>query len=227
MQKRYQSGAQKRARKRKADEKVKNLPKIDSFLKPTPRPSSPSTSAHQVDPVEEAYNMAADEIEAVEMDLHLRDEQAQLVQIPEMVEGVTLEADSDRIKEISSWNVPMSNTERETIIVTGVDKVQNINGPFLTFSRSGENVKGTIRQLESKWFYIHLPQKENLLRTWMSYSLVSGKLYCICCRLFAKVNETSRMIIGFDHWWELNPKLQDHEGSSDHINNFNLINGAY
>ena len=64
-----------------------------------------------------------------------------------------------------------------------------------------------------------MPKGEKIMRSWMVYSLVSEKLYCFCCRLFAvDVTETtSKFVTGFDKWWKLSPKLHNHETSEEHL----------
>ncbi|CAN7946090.1 unnamed protein product [Ixodes hexagonus] len=64
-----------------------------------------------------------------------------------------------------------------------------------------------------------MPNGQKILRSWMVYSPVSGKLYCFCCRLFAShaTETTSKFITGFQAWWKLNPKVQDHERSEEHL----------
>ena len=53
----------------------------------------------------------------------------------------------------------------------------------------------------------------------MVYSSESGHLYCFCCRLFATAINTkaSKFVTGFDKWWKLNPKIQDNETFTGHL----------
>ena len=64
-----------------------------------------------------------------------------------------------------------------------------------------------------------MPDGEKILRSWMVYSPESGHLYCFCCRLFvtAITNKVSKFVAGFDKWWKLNPKIEDHETSTGHL----------
>ena len=60
---------------------------------------------------------------------------------------------------------------------------------------------------------------QKILRTWMVYSTTSHSLYCFCCRLFTVQPKSisSKFVTGFDKWWKLNPKVERHESSRDHI----------
>ena len=60
---------------------------------------------------------------------------------------------------------------------------------------------------------------ECVLISWLIYSKVKNTLFCFCCRLFAvHSNDRKQMTTGafvsndgFNTWWNLNPKIEDHE----------------
>ncbi|KAK8739427.1 hypothetical protein OTU49_003632, partial [Cherax quadricarinatus] len=60
---------------------------------------------------------------------------------------------------------------------------------------------------------------EKVLRSWMVYVPVHGKLYCYCCRLFTSdvTSITSKFVTGFQIWWKLNPKVHNYEISDEHL----------
>lgn len=64
-----------------------------------------------------------------------------------------------------------------------------------------------------------MPNGEKILRSWMVYSVVSEKLYCFCCPLFAVsvTSTTSKFVTGFQTWWKLSPKVHNHETSGEHL----------
>ena len=64
-----------------------------------------------------------------------------------------------------------------------------------------------------------MPDGQKVLCKWMVYSADGGKLYCFCCRLFANTvnSNSSSFVTGFSSWWKLNPKVRDHEMSSNHL----------
>lgn len=68
--------------------------------------------------------------------------------------------------------------------------------------------------------YKWLSKSDRVLRSWMAYSLRDGKLYCFCCRLFAKDDKatgTSTFVTGFEAWWKLKTKIAEHEQSKYHL----------
>lgn len=127
--------------------------------------------------------------------------------------------DSNCFSDVSYWKLPMPAYLRVNIIKMGSATFQNKDGPFTVSSRSGEGVKGKQRQLTKEWFYLVTPDGDRVLRTWMVYSRISHKLFCFCCRLFTvqATETTSKFVTGFDSWWKLNPKVQFHERSEEHI----------
>ena len=69
-----------------------------------------------------------------------------------------------------------------------------------------------------------MPDGQKIFRTWMVYSTTSHSLYCFCCRLFTVQPKSisPKFVTGFDKWWKLNPKVERHESSRDHIENLEL-----
>ena len=115
------------------------------------------------------------------------------------------------------WKIPVSDSFRVQLVQIGSGPFQNKDGPFKSTPR--ENTKGNIRNLTLKWFYQVMPDREKVLRKWMVYSPGSGNLYCFCCRLFTNTinDSSSSFVTGFNTWWKLNPKVRDHEKSSNHL----------
>ena len=115
------------------------------------------------------------------------------------------------------WKIPVSDSFRVQLVQIGSGPFQNKDGPFKSTPR--EYTKGNIRNLTLEWFYQVMPDGEKVLRKWMVYSPGSGNLYCFCCRLFTNTinDSSSSFITGFNTWWKLNPKVRDHEKSSNHL----------
>ncbi|GLV33620.1 hypothetical protein CBL_21236, partial [Carabus blaptoides fortunei] len=124
------------------------------------------------------------------------------------------------LDDVSWWNIPVPDHLRVIIIKKGSASFQNKDGPFRTATRQDSKAKGDVRQLSKEWFYKVMPNGEKVLRSWMVYSLVSDKLYCFCCRLFAvnATDTTSKFVTGFQMWWKLSPKVHNHESSEEHLN---------
>lgn len=121
---------------------------------------------------------------------------------------------------IGCWLLPVSEKLRVDIIKKGSEAYQYKEGPFSFTERPGTHAKGSQRCLTSAWFYCTLTNGTRYVRKWMIYSISKNKLYCFRCRLFASQEDTSKQFVsGFDQWWKLNPKVSQHESSTDHLSN--------
>ena len=90
------------------------------------------------------------------------------------------------LRDVVSWEIPLSEPIRVEIIKKGSGPFQNKEGPFSDIRRqiATGNVKGGVRHFSGDWFYKLMPDGQKILRTWMVYSTTSHSLYCFCCRLF-------------------------------------------
>lgn len=57
-------------------------------------------------------------------------------------------------------------------------------------------------------------KKNDALRTWCTYDLNEGKLYCSVCLAFATENNT--FTIGFNDWRHVHQRMKEHESSKNH-----------
>lgn len=158
------------------------------------------------------------------------------VEMPELETEAIAESDSSLVneiidsneihlqilKDVSFWKIPVPDHFRTVIIKKGSAHFQNKDGPFSVVARQDAKAKGDVRQLSKEWFYNIMPNGEKILRSWMVYSLISKKLYCFCCRLFviSASDVTSKFVTGFQKWWKLSPKVQNHERSEEHLHCF-------
>lgn len=128
--------------------------------------------------------------------------------------------DIDTLQDVFFWKIPVTSHFRVAIMLKGSASFQNKDGPFAVVTRENKKSKGGVRQLSKEWFYKEMPNGEKILRSWMVYSTISNKLYCFCCRLFAVATTKgiSAFVTGFQKWWKLSPKVNDHENSEQHIN---------
>ena len=130
------------------------------------------------------------------------------------------------LRDVASWEIPLSEPIRVEIIKKGSGPFQIKEGPFSDIRRpiATGNLKGGVRHFSGDWFYKLMPDGQKILRTWMVYSTTSHSPYCFCCRLFIVQPKSisSKFVTGFDKWWKLNPKVERHESSRDHIENLEL-----
>ncbi|XP_063777050.1 uncharacterized protein LOC134926333 [Pseudophryne corroboree] len=80
------------------------------------------------------------------------------------------------------------------------------------------------RRFSRDWFFKTLPNGETMERSWLIYSTARRAIFCFPCMLFGKKSPLTPNIAnpqrGFSNWRHLNPRLVDHEKSSDHFQNF-------
>lgn len=180
--------------------------------------SSMHSSKEQLEPKMEVIDSDINEITVGEVETEMNAGNVSSRDILNVLSQVN-EKNWNLLSDASFWNVPVPDRFRVEIVTRGSCSFQNKDGPFSAVTRQGAKTKGDVRQLSKKWFYKTLPNGEKILRSWMVYSLVSEKLYCFCCRLFAVniTEKTSKFVTGFQKWWKLSPKLHDHEISDDHL----------
>lgn len=106
------------------------------------------------------------------------------------------------------------------IVRNGSSSVQHIDANFAETVREGPSTKGGNRNLTRDWFFRTLPNGENVLRSWMVYSPAKKSLFCFCCRLFSDSHSSTQSTFasqeGFNKWWKMNPKVEEHESGASH-----------
>lgn len=187
--------------------------KTDASLETESAPVESPNLADQVEPVTEVSE--SEEIElASSLDLRkeLEDEGE--------IEGIS---NLVYLKDVGHWPTKISNHLRTLLVRQGSAGVQHIDYDFAEVSRPGVSTKGSARKLTRDWFFRKLPNGEKMLRSWMVYSPSKSSLFCFCCKLFGTVTDFSSSFNsenGFNKWWKLNPKLEEHESSAVHIRCF-------
>ena len=75
-----------------------------------------------------------------------------------------------------------------------------------------------VRHFNKTWFEKLLPNGEKVNRQWLLYSASKDKIFCFACILFSKsrVSSFADLEKGMCDWKKLNPRVPEHENSSDH-----------
>jgi len=130
---------------------------------------------------------------------------------------------SEVFTDAGLWPMPMTDAARTEIVIRGSAVIQNKSVAFATTVRASDKAKGYTRSLTTDWFYRYLDNGDFVLSLWMIYARAHEYLYCFCYRLFAKDCEqvaSSFVNTGFRTWWNLRPKIGDHESSPEHLSCF-------
>lgn len=128
--------------------------------------------------------------------------------------------------DIGKWPESIDSNIRLLLIQRGPEVVQHMSTDFTAVPRMTRSDADSVirRRLTRDWFYRTLPNGEKVLRTWMAYSPSKSSLFCFCCRLFENVDSPNASkfctLDGFNTWWKLNPKVANHESSTQHNQHF-------
>lgn len=208
----YISGAEKRKRKKELHIAVASLPKISTFYsrhddsaKSVP-PDQATTSAMTVEST--TSTTGANFSEAGDAG------SAAIIIDSQLLENVVINSADTRCNEdISSdpaaWIVTDEFCEE---IVRRPAIAQNL-GDFSKSERDGKTQK---RYLPPTLFKRTMANGEIVCREWLSYSLSTGNVYCVPCKLFSRSNSAFRD--GFSDWIHCQNRVIEHENSSDHRN---------
>jgi hypothetical protein len=149
---------------------------------------TPSTSSHQGE-----EDLSNQEQGKIEDSGSVKETEARNVEEEEEISLILSETDSDPSEEleyvslnfdVGNWPIPVPDDIKTEIIRRGSTNYQNLEGPFESVQKPGENPKGENRQLNKNWFYKQLPSGEKILTKWMVYSQEKKALFCFCCKLF-------------------------------------------
>lgn len=200
--------------------------------KSTPGPSGPTLKTSDV------RNQGVDQIGQDTSDLQLLTDSNNLSDsnTPAVTAGIPQENITDiDSNDIGKWPESINSNLRLLLVQRGPEVIQHMDTNLSeesTVSRTSttqsdvNSTKSKVisRRLTNDWFYRTLPNGEKVLRSWMAYSPSKASLFCFCCRLFEhpKSSNVSKFCSsdGFNTWWKLNPKVANHESSSQHNVNF-------
>lgn len=217
------SGAENR--KRKAQQEKEKQKQAGSFLKFLAKEkkadeTSSLSESHQVEAASEsAVPMIISET-ATDQDVQSSSND------PQPMNSITSNTEETVLlfTDIAHWKLPLSDSIRLELALRGPDALRHIDGPFAEKKRIVKDGNEVKRCLNKSWFYTLLPSGEKILRSWLVYSPLKESLFCYCCCLFAPTDDhdgiSSFVKNGFQNWWKLNPKVDDHQKSPEHKKNF-------
>ncbi|KAL4091732.1 hypothetical protein QTP88_026379 [Uroleucon formosanum] len=116
--------------------------------------------------------------------------------------------------DLGTWPLNITDTQR-TYLVKMRYNYSEIHD-FSNSKREGRNVK-------SDWFFKILMNGKKLKRTWLSYSSYKNALFCVPCKLFTKIENSSNIsklaYSGLTNWKKVTEKIPLHENSPIHKKN--------
>lgn len=117
------------------------------------------------------------------------------------------------IDDPATWNVKL-NAVVESVLKNCPK--QNLTADFTKSERIYNDSK---RTLSVNIFKSTLPNGDIVLRDWLLYSQITGKVFCIACCLFQPDTSKTNFSTGFNDWKHSYELLKHHEQSKDHRHN--------
>ena len=130
--------------------------------------------------------------------------------------------------DIGLWPARLSAAGVEYWAKTGCSTINNMDGPFdesIQVERIREP-KGTKNRFCSRQLFQRTLQNgEKVRRTWLCYSLSTGRVYSFACKLLNGVGNLAT--IGYGDWKHAGRTFEEHERSLTHCSNvFQLVKHA-
>ncbi|XP_043469454.1 zinc finger MYM-type protein 1-like [Leptopilina heterotoma] len=108
------------------------------------------------------------------------------------------------------WPDIISDKIRQILIERGPEQISNIQFP--------KNNDG--RRFSVQNYCRRMPNGEDILRSWLIYSVSKNKIFCFCCRLFGTTRISLSSEYGYCDWKHMSELLSEHEKSSGHMKAF-------
>ena len=129
----------------------------------------------------------------------------------------------DHSPDLALWRYKVTEQMRLYWSQRGSEHCQNSNANF-TSSRS-EDGDRQARFCSKNLFTLNHPlTEERITRSWMCYSLSTGRLFCFHCKLFSTELGSSFTTGGFNDWKNASARLMAHERSGAHISAIGKMN---
>lgn len=116
--------------------------------------------------------------------------------------------------DLGTWPLNITDTQRTYLVKMRYNYTEIHD--FSNSERDGRNVN-------SDWFFKILLNGKKLKRTWLSYSSYKNALFCVPCKLFTKIENSSNVsklaYTGLTNWKKVTEKIPLHENSPIHKKN--------
>lgn len=217
----YLSGAQKRkiSEKKKKDhlEVLAKTSKLDKYF-PVTNLSNVTDESYLSNPVQIATSpQGAEElsVNTTSQQTNVNENDINIVTVvPEQEKNYNHESD------IGLWAETLTEAMIDFWIIQGSTKLQHCEEKVLEkFSMPQSRDDGYAdRKFSKNLFQRTLPNKEKLDRSWLCFSLSTGKIYCFVCKLLAEERESYFIKPGFCDWRHASERVAEHEKSKNHVN---------
>lgn len=112
-------------------------------------------------------------------------------------------------EDCGKWSFPLPQGQRLFIVANGPVRVTNDNDNQFPANKAG-------RRFSTYHYNRCMSNGETLNRRWLVYSTSTDRVYCFCCKLFAKPNNRFAHE-GCSDWRHLSKLLNAHETSKNHM----------
>lgn len=210
----YKSGAQKRKKKKRAEEEISKSAKLDSFLiKIDKGPDEPKASttvsvcqSRDIHPIPDTDPGSSSCIEANSMNERTN------INVDKTKSSISTEnsALKNKQNDVGLWG-DLSKDDILFWLEKGPSECQHSNG---SFEKSKKHFPKHDRYCSKSLFFPKRANGEKYCREWLVYSPATGHVYCFVCKLFSN-SSTPLSSDGFCDWRNTFV-VHSHENSVDH-----------
>ncbi|CAN6283179.1 unnamed protein product [Urochloa humidicola] len=211
----YESGSQKRKRRKRIDELIESQRgSIEKFLKSSTSTTSINPDKSAIVAVDEQTNINPEDEAPTEDNVGINTDDNNVSDHKPSAGVNEQPAFTSDMYDPVNWN-NLDNKARDILVEKGPIREENIAFPLDANSR----------HFSCTHYSRKMSNGEVHDRKWLVYSKQVDKVFCFCCKLFGSNNRKSSLgLDGFRNWRHISERLKEHEASVDHITNMNSWN---